>query len=83
MNNGLYVAPAPKTSETFIKKIYINIKLTPAAKPIPIPPRLFLDDNEKATNVRITAEKGKLVRLYNSTLYLFKFFTPLFSDLSI
>ncbi len=68
INKGIDSAVDPKTSDTFIKNTYKNIKAIPAAKLTPIPPLLFLEASVTAIKVRTNEEIGKLVLLYNSTL---------------
>ena len=58
INNGIDSAVDPKTSETFIKNTYKNIKLIPAARFTPIPPLLFFDASVTAINVK-TKEENK------------------------
>lgn len=68
INSGMDSAVEPRTSETFIKKTYKNIRAIPAAMFTPMPPRLFLEANVTAISVNTNEEIGKLVLLYNSTL---------------
>ena len=53
VNNEFAPATAPRTSETFKKKIYTNIKLKPNAKLTPEPPLRFLKAKATAIIVRM------------------------------
>lgn len=58
------------------KKMYTNANEIPTARLIPIPPRRFFDESDKAKTVKIIVENGTLKRLFNSFSYVFTLAEP-------